>query len=305
MQASVLWNRHLLSVLSWGEIDDILLSNEERRLLIGGSYFDDLEDELRRKSERELFRYRSRHGLLDIERIDVELFKLQFRFEKEDFGELASALLLPQAVVSAQNVTVPGQTALCLTLRRLAYPNRWCDLKNIFGLHASVMSSVASKMFCHITSNFGHLLDDCNNHSWLSPFFALIFLQAVARKGAPLRNCWAFIDGTARPICRPKRNQEQYYSGHKRCHCVKYQSVMCPNSIICQLDGPYPGRRHDAGILESSGLYSKLERLVKDDDFVVYGDPAYPLLPLVMKPYGGNTLTPAQQAFNRGMSSKS
>lgn len=78
---------------------------------------------------------------------------------------------------------------------------------------------------------------------------------------------------------------------------------MCPNGIICQLDGPYPGRRHDAGILESSGLYSKLQRLVKDDDFVIYGDPAYPLLPLIMKPYGGNTLTPAQQAFNRGMSS--
>ncbi|KAL1463980.1 hypothetical protein MTO96_043083 [Rhipicephalus appendiculatus] len=120
MEASVLRNRHLLSVLSWGEIDDLLLSNEERRLLIGDNYFDDLEYELRYKSERELFRYRSRCGLLDIERIDVELFKQQFRFEKEDFGELASALLLPEAVVSAQNVTVPGRTALCLTLRRLA-----------------------------------------------------------------------------------------------------------------------------------------------------------------------------------------
>ncbi|XP_049267220.1 uncharacterized protein LOC125756455 [Rhipicephalus sanguineus] len=225
---------------------DEAAQNEEPFQGSRGSYFDDLEYETRRKSERELFRYRSRHGLLDIERIDVELFKLQFRFEKEDLGELASALLLPQAVVSAQNVTVSGQAALCLTLRRVAYPSRWCDLEKIFGLHASVMSSVASKMFCHITSNFGHLLDDCNNSSWLSPLFALIFLQAVARKEAPLRNCWAFIDGTARPNCRSKRNQEQYYSGHKRCHCVKYQYVMCPNGIICQLDGPYPERRHDA-----------------------------------------------------------
>ncbi|KAL1417693.1 hypothetical protein MTO96_026597 [Rhipicephalus appendiculatus] len=176
MEASVPRIRHLLSVLSWGEIDDVLLSNEERRLLIGDDYFYDLEYELRHKSERDLFRYWSRCGLLDIERIDVELFKLQFRFEKEDFGELASALLVPEAVVSAQNVTVPGRTALCLTLRRLAYRNRWCDLENIFG------------------------------------------------------------------------------------------------------------------ILESTGIYSKLERLVQDD-FVIYGDPAYPLLPLITKPYGGN-LTP-------------
>ncbi|KAL1444336.1 hypothetical protein MTO96_045567, partial [Rhipicephalus appendiculatus] len=105
-------------------IDDVLLSIDERRLLIGDNYFDDLEYELRRKSEGELFRYQSRCDLLNIERIDVEVFKLQFRFEKEDFGELASALLVPEAVVSAQNVTVPGRTVLCITLRRLAYPNR-------------------------------------------------------------------------------------------------------------------------------------------------------------------------------------
>ncbi|KAL1417912.1 hypothetical protein MTO96_026400 [Rhipicephalus appendiculatus] len=103
---------------------DVLLSNEERRLLIGDNYFDDLEYELRRKSERELFRYRSHCGLLDIQRIDVKVLKLQFRFEKEHFGELASALLGPEAVVSAQNLSVPGRTALCLTLRPLAYPNR-------------------------------------------------------------------------------------------------------------------------------------------------------------------------------------
>lgn len=76
-----------------------------------------------------------------------------------------------------------------------------------------------------------------------------IFLQAVHSKGAPLSNCWAFIDGTARPICRPTQQQRIYFSGHKRVHALKYQSLMCPNGLICQLDGPYPGSRHDAGEL--------------------------------------------------------
>lgn len=57
-----------------------------------------------------------------------------------------------------------------------------------------------------------------------------------------------------------------------------------------------------AGIFRESGVYAKLERLTGNEDFVVYGDPAYPLRPLLMKPYGGSHLSPAQQAFNCGMS---
>lgn len=83
---------------------------------------------------------------------------------------------------------------------------------------------------------------------------------------------------------------------------LKYQSVMCPNGIVCQHYGPYPGRRHDAGILQCSGLYAKLEKLVGPHQFVIYGDPAYPLKPLLMKPYGGSSLTTTQLAFNNSMS---
>lgn len=71
--------------------------------------------------------------------------------------------------------------------------------------------------------------------------------QAVHARGAPLRSCWGFIDGTAGRMCRPTVDQKEFFSGHKRCHVVKYQAVMCANGIICQLDRPYKGRRHDAG----------------------------------------------------------
>ncbi|KAL3212989.1 hypothetical protein MRX96_035742 [Rhipicephalus microplus] len=37
------------------------------------------------------------------------------------------------------------------------------------------------------------------------------------------------------------------------------------------------------GILRESQLYEKLEALVLDKEFVIYGDPAYPLCPLLMK----------------------
>ncbi|KAH7940669.1 hypothetical protein HPB49_003534 [Dermacentor silvarum] len=166
MPRSVLSDPRLLSMLSCTEIDDLLMTETERQYLSGS--LDDVEDLMRRNRESELLLYRSRNGLLDTTRIEAGLFRQQFRFEKVDFDELLSALLLPESVRSAQNVNVSGREALCITLRRLAYPNRWCDLEPIFGRHSSVMSSVASKVIRHITGVFGHLMTDCNHHDWLS-----------------------------------------------------------------------------------------------------------------------------------------
>ncbi|KAL3186150.1 hypothetical protein MRX96_028272 [Rhipicephalus microplus] len=105
------------------------------------------------------------------------------------------------------------------------------------------------------------------------------------------------------PYAYPVKDQRLYFSGHKRLHVLKYQFFMCPIGLICQLDGPYLGRRHDAGdILRDSQLYEKLEALALDKEFVIYGDPAYPLRPLPMKPYGGAALTAVQQEFNSSVS---
>lgn len=177
----ILANRRLLPYLSWEEIDDLLLTPAERRLLKGTITLDDLEDEMRRSREVELYRYRSRSGLLDIDNIESTLFKQQFRFWKDDLNELYSALLLPEKIVTEQNVTIPGREALCLMLRRLAYPNRWCDLEQLFGRHSSVMSSCSTKVVSHVVSTFGHLLKDMNNHDWLSP----AALRTFARVSRP------------------------------------------------------------------------------------------------------------------------
>ncbi|XP_077489472.1 uncharacterized protein LOC144100378 [Amblyomma americanum] len=299
---SVLSNAHVISMLSWQEIDDIITWRAEQRLFGAATHPHNGDDYEMSSNWDEFSNYRSRYGLLDIDNFEPTLFRQQFRFAKEDFGELCSALRIPDAITTAQNVSIPGREALCITLRRLAYPNRWCDLEAMFGRHSSVMSSTATMVIDHIVAAFGHLITDCNNHDWLSTAVLQKFANAVEARGAALPNCWAFIDGTARPICRPKRDQRLYYSGHKRVHCTKYQSLMCPNGIICQLDGHYPGSSFFAGILRESGLYAKLEKLVKGEDLVIYGDPAYPLRPLLMKPYGGCHLTRGQEAFNYAMS---
>lgn len=135
----------VLSALSWREIEDAYLLLEE-------------PPNRRFKSER---------GLLNVDRLDDEMFRSMFRFRKEHIGELQRALLMPETITSAQGVQMDGEEALYVTLRRLAYPNRWIDLEGVFGRHSSVLSSVASKVMLHINNTFGHLLDDLNIHNWL------------------------------------------------------------------------------------------------------------------------------------------
>jgi len=64
------------------------------------------------------------------------------------------------------------------------------------------------------------------------------FPDAISNKGAALQNCFGFIDGTIRPICRPSQEQRIMFNGHKRVHSLKFQSVAVPNGLIANLFGP-------------------------------------------------------------------
>jgi hypothetical protein len=90
---------------------------------------------------------------------------------------------------------------------------------------------IANQVMNTINQNKGHLLNNLTNLNWLNQDRVQYYAQSIKTKGGPVRNCWGFIDGRARAICRPSINQEKYFSGHKRHHCVKYQSVLCPDGI--------------------------------------------------------------------------
>ncbi|KAL1476336.1 hypothetical protein MTO96_036579 [Rhipicephalus appendiculatus] len=77
--------------------------------------------------------------------MDNGMFRACFGFEKEDIRKLWVVLRIPEAVVTTQRVPVPGDDALCVTLRRLAYPNRLKDLDDFFGRHSSTISSLTKR----------------------------------------------------------------------------------------------------------------------------------------------------------------
>lgn len=122
-----------------------------------------------------------------------------------------------------------------------------------------------------------------------------------------MNNIWAFIDGTVRPICRPSVGQRAYYSGYKKVHCVKYQSLLCPDGIIVSLKGAYPGHRHDAGMFRESGIYDEMEAFTVFGErrYVVYGDQGYSLRELLIRPFSQHEVAanPQRQYFNNIMCS--
>lgn len=61
-----------------------------------------------------------------------------------------TGLPIPEDVVSAQQVRVSGREALRMTLRRLAYHDRLCDLVLFFRRRSSVISSAVSKVLANI-----------------------------------------------------------------------------------------------------------------------------------------------------------
>ena len=88
---------------------------------------------------------------------------------------------------------------------------------------------------------------------WLD---ASVFAKAVHDAGAPLDSCWGFIDGTARPIARPIRNQRIMYSGHKRIHCIKFQVHEIHHMIFMRDFVSFPAVCHSTKWSHSQHVWS-------------------------------------------------
>ncbi len=242
-----------------------------------------------------------RKPLLDFCKVTDEESVKHFRFLKNDIIRLAENFQLPEFVICNNGTKAERLEAMCIVLKRLAYPCRWTDLLSTFGRTEPELSLIFNETVRHIYTNFSHLLEDLNQ-PWLEVDNMNKFAEAVHAKGAALTGCIGFIDGTLRPCSRPSEHQEMIYSGHKRCHGLKFQGVMAPNGLFMTLHGPFEGKRHDITVLSRSGLLPELEQHLAGHNMGLYGDAAYQLHPNLTCPFKGN-LTQLQEQFNESMSS--
>lgn len=90
--------------------------------------------------------------------------------------------------------------------------------------------------------------------------------ERIFAKCGVVQCVWAgFIDGTLQKTCRPSFFQTKLlYSGHKRAHGIKFQSVVAPDGHLATcMFGPITGnRRHDSYMLAKSRLIAKLHEMM-------------------------------------------
>ena len=103
-------------------------------------------------------------------------------------------------------LVVPGTEALLVLLKLFAYPCRYSDMIPWFARPVPELCVISNHTIDLIYSSFSHLLSDFNQQ-WLSPANLELYAQVIHHKGAALDDCWGFIDGTVRPVCRPGQMQ--------------------------------------------------------------------------------------------------
>ena len=173
----------------------------------------------------------------NVDNMDEPECRYEFRVDKKDIPLLANALNLPETFKCSQRSVAGKIEGLCMLLKRTAYPCRLNDMIHRFGRPVPEISMITNAVLDFIYEHHGHRITRWN-HRVLSPRNLEIYAEAIHLKGAALQNCFGFVDGTVRPICRPGRNQRIVYNGHKRVHGLKFQSVALPNGLIGNLYGP-------------------------------------------------------------------
>ena len=213
-----------------------------RNLLVESFYYGDIsEDEFLllydvNTSKNADFPYDC-YGSFDLNEMDDSECLAEFRFHKNDVPVLLEALQLPQSFTCHQETICDGIEALCITLRRFAYPCKYSDLIPRFGHPVAELSMLCNLVMDTINQEHNHRVIQWNN-TLLSPPLLESYARAIASKRSPLPNCVGLLDETVRPICRPKKNQRTVCNGHKRVHGINYQSVVLSNGMIANMYGP-------------------------------------------------------------------
>ena len=126
-------------------------------------------------------------------------------------------------------------------------------------------------------------------------------------------HCAGAVAGSHIPIIAPTFCPKDYYN-RKGFHSIILQGLVDHQYRFLDINVGWPGSVHDARVFANSELYSKAERKtlfppkVREINgvpvpLVILGDPAYPLLQWVMKPYTDNgRLSRQQSTFNYRLS---
>ena len=87
------------------------------------------------------------------ESFDLDIYsdkecRAYFRFKREDLFHLLDTLRIPNVVRTFSQDSASDLEALCIVLRRLAYPNRWLELRKMFGRSQGSLTRIFYTTLC-------------------------------------------------------------------------------------------------------------------------------------------------------------
>lgn len=185
-------------------------------------------------------------------------------------------------------------------LGRLSWPHRGSELEAFFGRSRSYISIVFNDVIEHLHSRYGSLI------AWHpSLIYSRLKQYALYLNAMNSRSVWGFIDGTLRPMCRPIRNQQVFYTGYKKLHGFKYQGIITPDGLILSCMGPFEAKMNDTLMFRLTNLRTRFQELFAGEEpLFLYGDSPYESCYRVIAPYKRTQpLSRDQIAFNRALSS--
>ena len=204
---------------------------------------------------------------------------------------------------------VPVEKQIAITLYYLSDGGRMKKTANVFGIGLCTVSVIVKRVTqaisTHMASKYIKVpLTEAEVKETAANFFV--------RYGFP--QCTGAVDGTHIPIRKPKENQTSFIN-RKGYHSLNVQA--CVDYKYCFFDVviKWLGSVHDARVFGNSGINAKLrngiispcKKTIVDGEqavpICILGDPAYPLLPYLMKEFAKGGSTPQEQFFGYRLSS--
>ena len=110
------------------------------------------ENTRRRNPEFQYWNFEKVHNQQEM---NTDESKAEFRFELADLPLLGEALKVPNKIVCPYRTVATGMEALCITLKRFAYPCQYNDMIPRCGQSVSELCLITSEVTNHIFDTHG------------------------------------------------------------------------------------------------------------------------------------------------------
>ena len=212
------------------------------------------------------------------------------RMSRETFHVVCDQLrphIQRQSTTFREPVSVEARVAV--TIWRLGSNVEYRTIAALFGLGRSTVGEIVvdtcEMIATHLMPKYVHIPEGNSLREVICGF--------EERWGFP--QTVGAIDGSHMPILKPNDSASDYYN-RKGYYSILMQGVVDFRGVFIDVNIGWPGKVHDARVFANSSFYRKAcsgtlfpnwSRQISGVSvpLLILGDPAYPLLPWLMKPY--------------------